>query len=79
MRPPLVLVCALLVFVIPWSVRNYRIFHQFIPITNGAANPTLLGTYQGATAPADDELDYETNVYAVIRRSTANTTTRTEC
>lgn len=66
-RPALVLVCALLVFVIPWSVRNYRIFHQFIPITNGAANPTLLGTYQGATAPTDDELDYETNVYAVIR------------
>ena len=66
-RPAFVLVCALFVFVIPWSVRNYRIFHQFIPITNGAANPTLLGTYQGATAPPDDELDYETNVYAVIR------------
>ena len=66
-RPALVLVCALLMFVIPWSVRNYRIFHQFIPITNGAANPTLLGTYQGKSAPKDDELDYETNVYAVIR------------
>lgn len=66
-RPALVLMCALLMFVVPWSVRNYRIFHQFIPVTNGAANPTLLGTYQGKTAPADEDLDYETNVYSVIR------------
>ena len=66
-RPALVLVCCLLVFIIPWSIRNYRLFGEFIPITNGAGNPTLLGTYQGESAPRDDELDYETNVYSVIR------------
>lgn len=67
LKSALCLAAALLVFVIPWSVRNYRVFGEFIPITNGAANPTLLGTYQGEGAPADDELDYETNVYSVIR------------
>lgn len=66
-RPALVLLCTLLVFIVPWSVRNYKLFGEFIPITNGAANPTLLGTYQGKTAPQDSELDYETNVYTVIR------------
>ncbi len=65
-RPALVLACCLLVFIIPWSIRNYKLFGEFIPITNGAGNPTLLGTYQGESAPRDDELDYETNVYSVI-------------
>lgn len=67
LRPALVLCCAMLIFIIPWSVRNYIHFNEFIPITNGAANPTLLGTYQGNGAPSDEELDYETNVYNVIR------------
>lgn len=71
-RPAVTLACALLAFMIPWSVRNYRLFGEFIPITNGAANPTLLGTYQGDTAPKDEELDYETNVYSVIRAQYAD-------
>lgn len=67
LRPALALAAALMLFVIPWSIRNYAHFGEFIPITNGAANPTLLGTYQGRTAPSDEELDYETNVNAVMR------------
>ena len=66
-KPALCLAAALLVFVIPWSVRNYRLFGEFIPITSGSSNPTMLGTYQGESAPADESLDYETNVYSVVR------------
>lgn len=66
-RPALVLATCLMLFIVPWSIRNYKLFGEFIPITNGAANPTLLGTYQGRTAPLDEELDYEANVYSVIR------------
>ena len=61
------LAAALLMFVIPWSVRNYRLFNEFIPLTGGSANPLLLGTYQGKSAPSDEELDYDTNVTAVLR------------
>lgn len=70
-RPTLILISCLLLFIVPWSLRNYKVFDEFIPITNGAANPTLLGTYQGKTAPSDEELDYETNVYSVIREEYA--------
>lgn len=66
-KPTLCLAAALLIFVVPWSIRNYRIFGEFIPITSGSSNPTLLGTYQGEGAPADDSLDYETNVYSLVR------------
>ncbi|QDP41616.1 ArnT family glycosyltransferase [Radiobacillus deserti] len=31
----------------PWWVRNYIQFGDFIPLTGGAGNPLLLGTYQG--------------------------------
>lgn len=56
-----------LCFVIPWSVRNYVHFHEFIPLTYGAGNPNLLGTYQGAGFPADEILDYDANVEPVVR------------
>lgn len=62
-----VLAVTMLIFIVPWSVRNYKLFGEFIPITGGSANPLLVGTYQGRKAPKDEELDYETNVYAVIR------------
>ena len=62
-----ILAITLILFIVPWSVRNYKLFGEFIPITSGTANPMLLGTYQGSNAPKDEELDYETNVYAVIR------------
>lgn len=47
-----------LLLLIPWTIRNYRVFHKFIPITYGAGNPLLLGTYQGSGYPTDEELDY---------------------
>lgn len=56
-----------LCFVVPWSIRNYVQFHAFIPLTYGAGNPTLLGTYQGMNYPKDESLDYETNVDRLVR------------
>ncbi|MGI5976233.1 MAG: ArnT family glycosyltransferase [Candidatus Limivicinus sp.] len=65
-KPCLLMLAALLVFIIPWTVRNYIQFGEFIPVTDGATNPTLKGTYQGETAPADESLDYESNVLHVL-------------
>ena len=62
----LVLLTALLLFVIPWSIRNYLQFGAFVPLSYGAGNPLLLGTYQGEAYPEDKTLDYETNVDAVM-------------
>lgn len=28
----------------PWTVRNYMVFHHFVPVQNGAAHPLLLGS-----------------------------------
>lgn len=55
----------LFVFWIPWTVRNYIQFdHKFIPLTYGAGNPKLLGSYQGKYVPNDADLDYYANVYS---------------
>lgn len=54
-------------FVIPWSIRNFVQFKAFVPLTYGAGNPTLLGTYQGINYPKDEALDYETNVNQVVK------------
>lgn len=67
----LVLAGIVLCFVIPWSVRNYIHFQTFIPLTYGAGNPTLMGTYQGMGYPSDESLDYETNVQEVVREKYA--------
>ena len=48
---------ALLAFMLPWSVRNYKQFRAFIPTTYGIGNPLLLGTYQGEGYPTDEEVD----------------------
>lgn len=58
---------ALLMFIIPWSIRNYKIYDAFIPLTYGAGNPALLGTYQGVGYPSDESLDYSTNVDDVAK------------
>ncbi|WP_077074459.1 ArnT family glycosyltransferase [Aedoeadaptatus urinae] len=47
---------ALLAFMLPWSVRNYKQFRAYIPTTYGIGNPLLLGTYQGVGYPSDDEV-----------------------
>lgn len=61
-----------LCFVIPWSIRNYVQFHAFIPLTYGAGNPTLLGTYQGTGYPSDESLDYDANVEPIVREKYAD-------
>lgn len=45
-------------FFIPWTIRNYNLYHKLIPLTYGVGNPLLLGTYQGWGYPEDDENAY---------------------
>ena len=70
-RQCIVVTCVAGCFIVPWSIRNYVHFHAFIPLTYGAGNPMLLGTYQGKGYPEDDDLDYGTNVDAVIKEQYA--------
>ena len=49
-----ILLCVLLIFVIPWSIRNYIHFDAFIPLTYGSGHPLLLGTHQGIHYPPDE-------------------------
>ncbi len=67
LRQGLILAGILLCLLTPWTIRNYIQFDAFIPLTHGAGNPALLGTYQGRGYPEDDELDYATNVDEVVR------------
>lgn len=67
LRRGLAFAAVLLIFLVPWTIRNYMHFDAFIPLTYGSGNPTLQGTYQGRGYPADEELDYETNVEQVFR------------
>ncbi len=71
MKQIVILTCIVLCFEVPWTIRNYNQFHAFIPLTYGAGNPALLGTYQGMGYPDDSELDYETNVTEVLREKYA--------
>lgn len=41
----------------PWWIRNYNIFHEFIPLTEASGNPMLQGTYINYDR-TDDTLDY---------------------
>ncbi len=51
-----VICLVLALFIVPWSIRNYKIFDAFIPVTYGASNPIFEGTYQGEGFPTDEEL-----------------------
>ena len=42
----------------PWIIRNYKVYNEFIPLTVGAGNPMYWGTYQGFGYPRDEELNY---------------------
>jgi 4-amino-4-deoxy-L-arabinose transferase-like glycosyltransferase len=47
--------CILLLVVLgPWWVRNYHHYGEFIPLTGGAGDPLLMGTYQGDGAYLGD-------------------------
>jgi len=72
LRRFLALALVFLVFLVPWTIRNYHHFESFIPVTYGAGNANMLGTYQGFGYPEDDELDYETNVEQVYRTKYAH-------
>lgn len=63
----IILACIVSAFLIPWSIRNYKQFGSFIPLTYGAGNPTLLGTYQGKGYPLDEDLDYKVHVDDVLK------------
>ena len=54
-------------FLVPWTIRNYIQFGDFIPLTYGAGDPLYLGTYEGVGYPNDEDLDYETNVSDVMK------------
>ena len=62
-----VIIVVMLLFAAPWTIRNYHHFETFIPLTYGAGNAKLLGTYQGFGYPTDEELDYDTNVEQVFQ------------
>lgn len=47
----------LLAVLVPWWVRNFHHYHEFIPLTGGSGNPLLLGTYQGEGYPGDEPLE----------------------
>lgn len=72
LRQALALLMAVVCVLAPWTVRNYLRFHAFLPLGYGIGNPMLLGTYQGVGYPSDEELDYETNVDAVVREKYAD-------
>lgn len=71
LKQGLILACLVLCFLVPWAARNYVQFRAFVPLTYGAGNPTLLGTYQGYGYPADEELDYVSNVDVPFRETYA--------
>lgn len=53
------IVCAVLaVFIIPWTIRNYHYYDAFVPVTYGAGNPVLDGTYQNDLYPVEDAMDW---------------------
>ncbi|MDI7743623.1 glycosyltransferase family 39 protein [Lysinibacillus fusiformis] len=60
----------LLIVLGPWWIRNYIHYDEFIPLTGGAGNPLLLGTYQGWGYLYGD--DYQTVLEKVDAQNPAN-------
>ena len=50
----------------PWWIRNYSVFHEFIPLTLATGNPMLQGTYinYDHSTTATDGLDYSQFKYS---------------
>lgn len=72
LRQGVILVCLTAALLTPWTIRNEKLFHAFIPLTYGSGNPMLLGTYQGEGWPEDDTLDYAANVDAPMAEKFAD-------
>ncbi|MNU89766.1 hypothetical protein D3C71_796160 [compost metagenome] len=53
LRNTIILGLTLIIFLSPWWIRNYQVFHQFIPLTNSSANPLLLGMLINGQEPQD--------------------------
>ena len=69
LKRALVLAAVLAVFIVPWSIRNWVVFHDFIPVTYGAGNPLFEGSYQGENPPTDEEIHAlypDVDVYALV-------------
>ena len=60
----------LALFLVPWTIRNYRLFYNFIPVTYGSSNPVYEGTFRGEGFPTYEELEERNDGYdvnAVVR------------
>lgn len=51
-----VLCVVLGVFLVPWTIRNWQLYHAIIPVSYGSANPLYEGTYQGIDIPTEQEM-----------------------
>ena len=50
-------VCVVLALgLLPWTVRNARVFHDFIPLTYASGDPVYEGSFIGDGAPDEEEL-----------------------
>ena len=59
----------------PWWIRNYNIFHKFIPLTTATGNPMLQGTFinYNQKSSKTDGLDYKQFHYPTVNENTNNT------
>lgn len=56
MRNAAVVCVFLSVLLVPWSIRNARIFHDFIPLTYTTGDVIYEGSFVGEGIPSEDEL-----------------------
>ncbi|MDP4094174.1 MAG: glycosyltransferase family 39 protein [Bacillota bacterium] len=64
----------------PWWIRNYNVFHEFIPFTRSSGNPMLQGTYifYNQTSAAKDGLDYSQFKYSPTGDESVNDKVETQ-
>lgn len=65
-RNTIILSVTLIICLSPWWIRNYQVFHQFIPLTNSSANPLLLGMLVNGEEPQDFIRDHK-QIYQTYR------------
>lgn len=59
----------------PWWIRNYNLFHKFIPLTTASGNPMLQGTFinYNQNSARTDGLNYKQFNYPTGNENTNNT------